>query len=217
MFAFRAKEIDIFTHLDKEEHFLVSRLVCADCSAFWETSLQECFLCKEIRYYTLFCRECKNHNKTTYFTTLTTTATKCPTCNAKNSFFPDCVNPNCVSNTDEKLKKIIAGTISKGNTGKHKPGVFGEHSGWNTTNSYCLKCGSERSNYKTHTLSIFESSKSNFDKNDFEKFYDKTDVVMLVDAEQRNYDIFVKDTDDFQTFKPKFDYSIDGIIEKIFS
>ena len=58
MFAFKVRGLEIFTDQNLKDGFLITRLVCSDCTAFFHTNLQECYLCGEINYYLLECNQC---------------------------------------------------------------------------------------------------------------------------------------------------------------
>tara|TARA_B100000029_G_scaffold450211_1_gene474011 strand:+ start:807 stop:1430 length:624 start_codon:yes stop_codon:yes gene_type:complete len=207
MFAFRAYEIDAFLEdSDDDNQFLASRLMCKDCNKFWETSLLECFFCNEINYYTKFCKVCKNK------TTLTTVSTECPECQTSNPWIPNCVNESCISNTNQEIKNFVQGKIT---SGKHEIGVFGAASGWNTSNSFCLACGSSKSHYVTHTVSLYECTAQTFQKNELDKF--STDVVILADPSNSNFDIFKPQSDDSSSFSPTFRQTLHEIVKKLFS
>jgi len=207
MFAFRAYEIDAFLEdSDTDDQFLASRLMCKDCNKFWETSLLECFFCNEINYYTFFCKNCKHK------TSLTTTSIECPNCHTTNPWVPSCVNTRCISNTNKNIKDFVEAKFSSGD---HQIGVFGDASGWNTSNSFCLKCGSSKSHYVTHTVSLYECTDKTFQKNELKKF--STDVVILADPNNPNFDIFTPRSDALNSFSPRFTQTIREIVQTLFS
>ena len=98
MFAFKARGLEIFTNTDENDRFFLTRLVCSECSAFFHTNLQECYLCGEINYYLLQCTNKTCNDKVS----ITRGGRMCRKC------YPDrdvktpqtlvymCVNPDCI-------------------------------------------------------------------------------------------------------------------------
>ena len=51
MFAFKARDIELYLSNDSDEYFVITRLVCSKCNTDFYPDLLECYFCGEINYY----------------------------------------------------------------------------------------------------------------------------------------------------------------------
>lgn len=151
-FAFISQDIDVYFPDDSDHNcIIINRLVCSNCGEYWHTSLNECYFCGEINYYLYSCTSCNKKYS------ITKSKIKCE-CNDQNSrLIKACLNPDCLSNSDEKIKEIC---ISAG-------GVFDLDSPFSISKTYCINCGSIKNNYKTYRLYIWNRTNNNETINHF--------------------------------------------------
>ncbi len=171
MFAFKARGLEIFTDANLTDRFVMTRLVCSDCSAFFHTNLQECYLCGEINYYLLECKDCDTKRS------ITSGSRMCRICHPDTDITePEtlvykCVNSKCVSNTDSNAKKEI-------NNSKNE-GVFKRNNSWNLSCTFCIECGSPKHEYKNFRVFLYAEP---FDKTNYKEFTqnkENDDVIIL--------------------------------------
>ena len=119
MFAFKSRGMELFTDPDNAKNFLIMRLMCSKCDAFFHTNLSECYICGEINYYLLRCKKCN------IFKSITGSSRMCRNCHPAGdspvTLTYQCVNDNCVSNTDPDFRDRI----------NNSKGVFNRGNGWN--------------------------------------------------------------------------------------
>lgn len=150
---------------DKDGYVIGSRLVCAECNEMWYTNLTECFLCGAINPFLYHCESCGA------YVSITNAGKKCNSCGEENSLHLECPNPNCLSNKDKKIKKLI----------NEKGGVFDRESGFLISLQYCLKCGSQYHHYQVRKLFIKTVKNDELNKNDLTQLTnEKLDVFSFV-------------------------------------
>ncbi len=211
MFAFKVRGLEIFTDPNLKDRFLITRLVCSDCSAFFHTNLQECYLCGEINYYLLECNKCGTKRS------ITSSSRMCRDCYPdKKKKEPEtlvnmCVNPACVSNTDKDIMTEINNLKNRG--------VFNRKNSWNISCTFCIKCGSPKHEYKYFRVFLYDEDEEEYEtwllKN---KRLNHRDLIILKkhDKEDIKYDYEIFPT---KTHNLKFDKigkkGLDQIVEEI--
>jgi len=78
-----------------------------------------------------------------------------------------------------------------------------------------LKCGSSKCKYETHTVSIHEYKNETELQNVLKNI--STDALILADPTRPIFDIFIKNSPNSSSFKPKIDKGIDVIIKQLFT
>lgn len=134
-YSFIANDINVYFPDGEDNCFLVEKLECFDCGTYWHTSLLECFFCGELNYYL-------------YTDTNTGKLFSITNSNGGDHKIKACVNPNCLSNTNEEIKKIV----------NKSGGVFELNSSFNLSQNYCIKCGSAKNKYNSIKVFLFDDT-----------------------------------------------------------
>ena len=205
MFAFKARDIELYLSNDSDEHFVITRLVCSKCNTDFYPDLLECYFCGEINYYLFTCTKCGD------FSSITGSSRVCRKCypnkeGEKNTKKYLCTNTSCVSNANSEIKKIV---ISK-------DGVFKRGSGLNLSCTYCINCGSPKHEYRCFRVFLYD--KEPFDPSNYQLYKDENceveDLIILKKHEndqiKYDYEIIGKGTD-----APKFNETLDTIVGKM--
>ena len=140
-FAFKARDIELYTDSEQEDCIFINRLVCSNCNAFFHTSLVECYLCSEINYYVFTCSTCQA------MTSITGNRTRrCNNCNTTTKQYR-CKNPNCLSN-NANFSQVLDNTPDFS-------GIFAKKSGWFLSCTFCTECGSSQHEYKSFRVFLY--------------------------------------------------------------
>lgn len=166
-YAFIARDIDIYIPDGENDCILVTKLVCSDCGEYWHTSLSECYFCGDLNYYLYKCDDCCTRYS------ITNASRKCGKCHS-TKISKVCMNPNCISNTDEEIK---AATLKKG-------GVFDLGSSFNISLNHCVGCGGKKNEYKVYRIYVYnyEAEAEDITKlkaYGLEKLNQNTDLVLV--------------------------------------
>lgn len=127
---------------DSYNSFVVTKLICSKCQLVWKTSLQECFFCGTESYHVYTCTNC---NKRISITRASTNV--CDGCGEKNTFKQLCINNECISNTNQALRRKV-------HSGK---GIFDGNGGFSIRKMSCKQCGSRHNEYITAECTIVKS------------------------------------------------------------
>lgn len=115
---------------DEEDEFLITTLLCGECNEIWQMSRSECMFCGYENPHIYECRICKSKYR------IARPSKKC--CGKK--LIKICINPDCITNTDEDIKKYF----------DELGGVFTMNKSGATLNGMrCKKCGSKINEYKS--------------------------------------------------------------------
>ena len=181
-FAFKSRDIELYTDFNQQDCFFINRLVCSNCNSFFDTQILECFLCGETNWYVFTCKTCH------MLTSITGNGTrKCNQCNTATKQF-QCKNQNCLSNTTlrdmfTKIKKF--------------EGIFKRNSGWNLSCVHCVNCGSAKHEYKGFRVFLYD--KKIFDNSMYQEYKNKNcekdDLIILKQHKNNkvNYDYEIID------------------------
>lgn len=205
-YAFVANNIHTYIHdTNQENHFVVTSLVCKKCNTLWDTTLLECYFCGDLNRYVYTCTVCGR------MYSITRSNVKCE-CKDKNSkLIKTCKNPDCPTNTDFELKKIV----------EKEGGVFDLGSSFKLSLNYCQNCGNPSNFYKTFRVFICEDDGKNIE--DFINGNSIEEGDLIIYKKKENDQIFydflvIKTVEEAKNYRPKFDKSdLQSIIEKIFS
>ena len=176
-FAFKSRDLELYTDFNQQDCFLINRLVCSDCNAFFDPSLLECFLCGETNWYLFTCTTCGD------LTSITgnkrRTCNHCTTTTKQYS----CKNQNCLSNT------TLAPMFDNMTTFK---GIFERKSGWNLSCVHCVNCGLSKHEYKTFKVYLYETPsflQQHYDT--FTRNMEEKDLIILkiINSSQYDYQI----------------------------
>lgn len=177
-FAFKARDIELYSDPEQEDCFFINRLVCSNCQYFFHTSLLECYLCSEKNYYVFTCTTCND------LTSITGNAKRiCNNCSTKTKQYL-CKNPRCISNG-----QLIS---SKLNQLSEFKGVFERNSGWNLSCVFCVGCGSPKNQYQSFRVFLYDALP--FDNSDYQTYKDtfceNNDLIILkqMNNNQIDYD-----------------------------
>ena len=120
---------------DEEDEFIIATLLCSKCNEIWQMSRSECMFCGHENPHIYECRVC--HNKYS----ITRTSKKC----CGKNLIKICINPDCITNTDEDIKRYF----------DEHGGVFEMSKSGATLNEMrCKKCGNKTNEYKSVIMKI---------------------------------------------------------------
>ena len=123
---------------DNDDEFLITALVCSNCGNLWSMSRSECMFCGVENPHVYKCRECGQ------MYSITRATKKC--CN--KDLIKICVNENCITNTNEKIRNLF----------DEKGGVFEINKSGATLNEMrCKHCGYKENEYKSILLKLVEN------------------------------------------------------------
>lgn len=201
MYSFVANDIDVYTlDDDNQNHFIITKLLCSKCHNYWHTSLLECYFCGELNYYLYSCTSCGKKYS------ITNSAIRCDCHNSESELIKACVNPQCPTNTESKIKELA---VKQG-------GVFELKSSLNLSLNYCVNCGNISNHYETFRVFLIEDSSdiSGFIK---QNSMEVGDILILKKKDSKiTYD-FIKIVDKDQSYMPKYKFTdMRSVVEKIF-
>ena len=156
--------LEIFKN-NLNEEFLIMKHVCSDCHESWFTNKEQCIFCGSLGFNVKICE--KMH--------ISLIAGKKETCGINGCEIPEkdleksCINPDCSSNKNKKLKAIIKKLTASKSKGT---GIFSTNSPFCISQSNCFFCGCSINEFMSKELDIkiieednqLESIQSNFKK-----------------------------------------------------
>jgi hypothetical protein len=166
---------------DSSSSIFVTKLICSQCRVKWNTKYNQCLLCGSINYQL---RRCSNFSCNTWYS-ITGTQTSCNVCNS-DTLIKSCINPNCISNTDEEVfNEIFHFSYPKpemvnGKATKQKvtnEGLMDDPSPFNFSQTWCTKCGGLKNEYKAIKLKIYFYN--SFNEIDRKSIDNNSDVLIL--------------------------------------
>ena len=201
MYSFVSNDVDVYSLDDEDQnHFVITKLLCSKCHNYWHTSLLECYFCGELNYYLYSCTSCGKKYS------ITNSSIKCECRDAESKLIKACVNPDCPTNNESKIKDLA---VKQG-------GVFDLKSSLTLSLNYCVKCGNTSNHYETFRVFMIENDEdiTNFIK---QNSIDIGDVIILKKRDTTiTYD-FIKIVDKDQSYNPEFKFSnMRNLVEKIF-
>lgn len=120
---------------DVEDEFIITALLCSECNELWLMSRSECMFCGYENPHIYQCSIC--HNKYS----ITRASKKC----CGENLSKRCINPDCITNTDEKIKKYF----------DELGGVFEMSKSGATLNEMrCKTCGNKVNEYKSVVVKL---------------------------------------------------------------
>ena len=120
---------------DEEDEFLITTLVCSNCSEIWSMSRSECIFCGTENPHIYECRKCGTRYP------ITISFKKC----CGEELVNICINDNCITNQNEEVRKFFD---SKGGVFKMKK------SGATLNEMRCKKCGNKENEYKSIIIKL---------------------------------------------------------------
>jgi hypothetical protein len=203
-YAFISEDVNVYFPDNDEECFIVEKLVCAACKAFWHTSLNECYFCGEINYYLYVCTSCEKKYS------ITNSTIKCSCKDSESKLIKACVNKECLTNTDVVLKSF---SITE-------KGVFDLDSSQSLSQMYCIKCGSPENTYRSFKIFVFNDNEETNFKDYYlriNSYFDIGDILILkkhIDINELVYAFITELTSDLKIDEIEYKYSSMSILIK---
>ena len=120
---------------DEDDEFVIATLLCSKCNEIWQMSRSECMFCGHENPHIYECRVC--HNKYS----ITRASKKC----CGENLIKICINPECITNKDEDIKKYFDDC----------GGIFEMSKSGATLNEMrCKKCGNKVNEYKSVVVKL---------------------------------------------------------------
>jgi hypothetical protein len=206
MFAFKARDIELYVSNDSEKYFFITRLICSDCKKEFYTDLLECYFCGEINYYLFTCTKCGKYSSITGSSRVCRKCYPKKTKEEKSTLQLSCTNKTCISNTDTTIQEFVS----------TKDGVFKRNNGLNVSCTFCINCSSPNHEYKSYRVFLYDEP--DFINDEYENFKKQNsesgDLVILKKHSSGKIEY------DYQViggnYTPgSFDKDLDQIVEEI--
>ena len=153
-------------YLDEDDNYIINKQVCSKCGEIWNNSRTECFYCGTDNFHVYKCDKCGA------LYSITNASKKCGSCGSKK-FVKVCLNPNCISNTNQNLKRYV----------NKMGGVFNKNTSASMLNAMrCHKCGNKSSFYKTMKIRVVDCKPPIIEKN-----------VLYVNKLKDSFEIYIND------------------------
>lgn len=165
-YALISKGFEAYIPEDRD-YILINRLECSECHEQWFMNLNECFICGSFEPQLNQCIHCGG------YISKTNASNKCPHCGQRKKTTSPCLNPDCLSNKNFKVKIEI----------DKKNGVFDRNNAcFFIAEQNCIKCGSKYNIYDSfiiwvHTATSLEVRIDELEFVDFSFNYSKSYVL----------------------------------------
>jgi hypothetical protein len=148
--AFIKNGINIYVSENCSTSFNAVGLRCERCYHPWYDQMDECFLCRELRYHVAICPLCRREFSDTGRKT-------CNQCREEPKLKNLCINHNCPTVTNETpFQTPHRGTRHENEVHNikemadyHVEGVFGIKTSFSLALIHCTHCGNTSNNYKS--------------------------------------------------------------------